>query len=296
MPILRKTKIQSRMIWVYILPLATVVVTFFIYQGTLSPFAKMQRAANKKWDEAIALYCRLKDWSISIDEKNLISKRGNKKWRIVGPDNNYAYVLYNGEEKESDAMKEITAILCSQLSIDAIVGRRKVDNDSVLVFLEGGTWGGFMPGDEPDFVIARLLHLGIISEDEAYYQSESVIKTKYNIAIVPTKFNDAESILLWFKNNGLSSIQIKFKTREPFVVFYDNVYFLVKKLGIPVSQSEDEGHSSLRWRFVTYSASDGHGVAIKDRPSLYLTIDFLPHKGLDIDKIISNAARVIANK
>ncbi len=289
------------MIWIVVI-LVFVAITVSIYKGALSPFARLQKAASKHWNEAISYFVRNDGWSISCEETQ-IPRSKNEVWKIIDGLGNRMFVQYNGKDEESSAMKEAERILLSPQATLAILGKiEKPTKGSVLYLVSRGihgespTWGGLEKTDEPAFVLSRLIWLGIINESEAFRLWEDYKKSKSAICVFPKCFNDTESILFWFKEERLTSIQIRFKTKEPFGVFYETINQIIPLLGVPSSKSKRTDYFSIRWDTLSLSASNGSGVLINDRPHLYLVVDFVKHKGLDVQKIISESISRLQEK
>lgn len=257
------------MIWYFIIPIA-VFIALFAYLGLFSPIARLQRAANKRWLDAIALFCHLDDWEISNYEKGVCSDGLHKCWKIIGPDRCEMFLHYNGGKDDKEALLDVERVLRSDTAMSQVVGKVvPASKTNVLSFIKHGTWAMFEKGDEPEFVIDRLTHLEIIDEDTARTALDDFNRTGHHIVITKTCYSNVSYIMFFFKENELMRIQIRYKYPDFNPFFFREEKNMIGILGVPSGKTECNAtwdNISLRW------VEDNNLVGSKS--GLVLFIDF----------------------
>lgn len=238
------------MFWLIILSLS-ILLAIIVYFGALSPFAKLQQAANKHWNEAIALFCELDNWELSCNKDGVTTLKEHRIWRVAGPNQQIMYIRYLGKESDNEAIRDVEKILSSKTALSYMIGKVvPASKSNVLSFIKHGTWAMFEKGDEPEFVIDRLVHLGIIDEDTARAALDYFNRTGHYIVITKTCYGNVSFIMFFFKENELMKIQIRYKYPDFNPFFFREEKNMIGILGVPSRKTECNAtwdNISLRW-------------------------------------------------
>ena len=141
-------------------------------------------------------------------------------------------------------------MVLGKITMRNLMGKEPSPGRDILDVLLPIGWNGFMFGDSPEFVLSRISHLHLLSDEEIEeYQSMLEFIPNPSIIIAKDKYDDVRDVALFFsRERTLCSEQITFNTTHETSerLYYQYHNRMVRRFGSP-TDSSNPGAFFSRW-------------------------------------------------